>query len=85
MEPSRKRCGDGVLPNIVREQAVKLYQQGRSQRDIADALLIYKNIAVRIVNSYHETGNFPRPVVQASTRERKEFPLDTKKAIELYE
>ena len=84
METCRKRCGGGVLPNIVREQAVKLHQQGRSQRDIADTLQIDKKTVGSIVNSYHETGKIQRPVAQTITRKRKKLSLDTMKAIELY-
>ena len=84
MDIIRKRSKSGVVPDIVREQAVKLHQQGRSQRDIADVLLIDKKTVGSIINSYYETGKFQRPVAPTVVRERKKLSLDTMKAIELY-
>ena len=51
MDIIRKPSKSGVVPDIVREQAVKLHQQGRSQRDIADVLLIDKKTVGSIINS----------------------------------
>ena len=41
MDILRKCSSDGIVPDIVMEQAIKLHSQGMNQRVIAHAPLIY--------------------------------------------
>ena len=72
------------IPDVVRHQVIRLYEQGRSYRSIAETLSISHPSVSNIVGFYLQTGTYKAVPTIRTPKERKKLNLDTLEAIELY-
>ena len=72
------------IPDVVRHQVIRLYEQGRSHRSIAETLSISNASVSNIVGYYLQTGTYKAVPSTRRHKEHKKLNLDTLKAIEFY-